>query len=48
MAIFDQFKHGAFALTQLFGHRKQFWLLQQQSKPRALALSPAAVAVPVA
>jgi len=48
VAIFDQFKHGAFALTQLFGHRKQFWLLQQQSKPRALALSPAAVAVPVA
>jgi hypothetical protein len=25
--LFDQFKHGAFALTQLFGHRKQFWLV---------------------
>ena len=27
VAGIDQFKHGAFALTQLFGHRKQFWLL---------------------
>ena len=44
-ALFDQFKHGAFALTQLFGHREQFWLVQQQPKPRALPLSSAALAV---
>ena len=25
--VIGQFKHGAFALTQLFGHRKQFRLV---------------------
>ena len=29
VTVIDQFKHGAFALALLFGHRKQFWLLQQ-------------------
>ena len=48
MTCFDQFKHGAFALTQLFGHRKQFWLVQQQPQQRALTLAPAALAVAVA
>jgi hypothetical protein len=31
VTFIGQFEHGAFALTQLFGHRKQFWLVQQQS-----------------
>ena len=47
VTFIGQFEHGAFALTQLFGHRKQLWLVQQQPQPRALTLSSAALAVAV-
>ena len=45
VAVIDQFFHGAFQVSLLLRHWQLQRLLQQQSKPRALTLSSAALAV---